>query len=528
MRPRQETDRAAPEPEIGAPSRPQSPASRGLRAGLAAALAAVLLVLAANDSWLLPSLDADGVAWFEAAGSLATRGRALVPVAPWSSADSLAGLDRGPALVPWALAALVETGTRTHVAALWFVAGSVALLVLAAGWAAGGAAGVGGGVLAAAFLLASPMAVEAGTALRPEPLAAAWVLVQLGAMAYRPRGHLAHGAAGSLAWAAHPAGAGALAAAVLWPLLRARPQGGGAAAGAALAAAPAVLLLGAGPAVAWLPSLPPVVGQGVDPAAVGQLLSWAGAGQGGLVGRVLGLLLLAGTGALVFADASATPPVDPTVPWHDPRAPDLVAGHLRRAGWLVLAGLLVGVGLGGASGGLERPGLLLAAPVAVLAGAGVARWAGRAAGASRWVVATVAGGWLLLSGVGAAERHREIRAQGRGVAQARWIEAESIRWLDNRIPRGRSIYASDPWLVVFQTGRATRTLPPAGSSLDGFVQRFGDRPGVVVLVGADTARAEAFSAALPLTRVAADPGAIVLAPDSGAADAGGASSPPSR
>lgn len=498
---------------------PQSPASKGIRAGLFVALAAALMVLAANESWLLPSMDADGVAWFHAAAFLAEGGdQARVPVAHWSASDSLAGLERGPAAVPRAMAAVIRTGARAHVAALWFLAGSMALLVLVAAWVAGGASAVEGGLLAGLLLLASPLAVEAGTALRPEALAAAFVVLQLGAMAYRPRWHVVHGAAGALAWALHPAGAGAVAAAVVWPFLPApaKPAPRGrvrdALPGAILAALPAVVLLVLGPGVPWLPSLPPVLDQGVTLAPLAQLLGWAGAGMAGAAGIVVGLVALAGAAVLIYADAAVTPPVDPSIPWHHPRTPDLVAARARAASLPLLLGLALAASAGGWAGELERSGLLLVAPVAVLVALAATRWITGARGSRRWIVAGGLGAWVLISTLAALGRHGEIRARGRGLAEARWIEAGTVRWLDNQAPRGAVVYASSPYLILFQTGHAVRTIPPPSEGLEAFAAAFALRPGVVVLDGADTVRTPAFSDALGLAPVVRDGQAVILGP----------------
>lgn len=505
--------------------RPQSPASKGIRAGLLVALAAALLVLAANDSWLLPSLDEDGVAYLYAAGSLAAGGEARVPVAAWSAPDSVSGLGAGRSrLVPEAMAVLVRRGIRVHVAGLWVLAASLALLGLVAAWVAGGASSVEGGLVAGVLLLASPMAVEVGTALRPDALAAALTGLQLGLMTYRPRWHPAHGAAGALAWVAHPAGAGAVAVAAVWPFLPGKPPlgprlpgpsrswaGRAGAAGAALL--PGVALLILGPSVAGLPSLPAVMGGGLSARPLAELVRWAGAGVPGIPGITLGLILLAGGATLALLEAVTTPPVDAHTPWDAPRAPDLVASRARAACWLLALGLALGAVVAVPGGGLARPGILPVVPVATLVALAVSRWIQRSPQWQRGVLSGLVGAWILLSGWTALGRAREIRTDGRGLTSAVFLESEAVQWLDNRLPTGWAIYASSPSMVLVQTGRAARSLPDGPEALDDFAVALVRRPGVVVLTGTDTARAETFQARLGFTPVVWEGPSWVLAPE---------------
>lgn len=534
---------AGNDPPVGSrprPPRPQSPASKGLRAGLLGTLAAALLALGANDSWLLPALDPDGVVYLVAAQSLA-RGdpEPRVPVAHWNAEEEARGLGDRPRVIASALAAGIRSGTRGHVAALWLLAASLAALVLAAGWTAGGASGTGGGLLASFLLLASPVAVEAATSLRPEPLAAAAVCLQLGLVAYRPRWHLVHGAAGALAWSLHPAGAGAVAAAAAWPLRPPRRRGasvgrgpshahapGGSgnslgASGPALihavaALAPAVLLLAAGPRLAWLPALPPVLDGSWGAGVFGGAMRWAGAGMAGWTGLALGAAVLALLASAVVLDALSTPHVDPDARWDDPRAGDLVAARTRSAAGLLVLGVgAAAVATGRGGGGLGTPELLLVGPLAVLAGMTAVRWAGRTRGRARAAVVGAVALWLALSSVTALDRAGTIREEGRGLTAARWIDAETIRWLDNRAPPGVVVYASSPHLVLVQTGRPARTLPTPGESFDAFAGAFARRPGVVVLTGADTLRADAFADRLILDRVVRGREGHVLVPRPG-------------
>jgi hypothetical protein len=69
--------------------------------------------------------------------------------------------------------------------------------------------------------------------------------------------------------------------------------------------------------------------------------------------------------------------------------------------------------------------------------------------------------------------------------------------------------------VLVQTGRAARTLPAPGESIDAFAATFARRPGVVVLTGADTLRADAFADRLILDRVVRGREGHVLVPRPG-------------
>jgi len=504
-------------PQVSSSATPQSPGSRGLRAGVVAACAALLLAFSANDSWLLPALDADGVAWTRAAQALAVGETPTVPVGPWSGTSPTSDLSSRGAVVPHLLAAVMDTGVRVHVANLWFAVASLGALALAMGWAGGGAAGTAGGLVAALLMVASPLGVEVATSVGVGALLAALVVAQLGVAAYRPRQALLPGLLAAAAWALSPVGLGAVAAALVWPWVPHLGTGGspGGSAGsgvpprrirrALVSATPSLLLLGLGPLVSWLPS--PRAG------SMGAVLA-----GGGIVpvpshweAVALGLLAVGILGAAV--EARATRPVLPELSWDHPRASDLVAARLRSAAWpMALALLLATAAAGGGGGELSRPWLPLLAVLTTGVGAAAVRWVRRPSGWTRWGVAAGVGLWLLAGSGGAWLQAKEGQEEGRGLTSAVWLESEVVRWLDNQRPRGTAIYASQPFGVVVQTGLAAFTLPPPDAGLAEFAVAFGDRPGTVVLTGPDTLRAARFEAELGATSLVRDELGVLLVP----------------
>ncbi|MEQ9399385.1 MAG: hypothetical protein RJQ04_09435 [Longimicrobiales bacterium] len=305
--------------------------------GLFLALAVALGVLLANDSWLLPALDDRGAEALAAAASLAAGGPATAPVSSWDAPDSPRGVSTGRVALPLLMSRMVRAGIRPHVTGLWVMAGGLAVAVLAVSWVAGGAAGVPGGIAAVALLIGSSAVVRVGTVLGADAASMAATAVLLGAMVYRPRWSVVHGAVAGVAWVLAPVGLGAVLAAGLWPRIRPhRAPGDGGVVRAGIA------WLGAGMAVGAAVALHPLLLPGVPgwggsgPAvAVGGLVGWVGAGLSGPVAMVVAALAAVAVGVLSAADRRATslPPSD--TPWYDPAVRDLLAARARRAGPLV-------------------------------------------------------------------------------------------------------------------------------------------------------------------------------------------------
>ncbi len=323
-----------------APAPAVSPAARGLLPGLFLVLAVAFGVLALNRWWLFPALDETGVRYIAAAPDLAAGRAPAIPLAAWDAASPTSGLEGEGKLMPLLMAVAVRGGARPHVAGLWVLAGSAALAMLALAWVVGGVAGVGGALAMGLLVLCAPPGPAAATLLGPDLLLTALVALLLGAMTYQPRWSAAHGVLAALAWLAHPAGVGAVAAAVVWPAAR-----GGSRhekfRGVALATAAPLLLLAAG--TRWPLLDPPARGASGAALANGLrgLTEAAGAGLGGGGGLLLGVAVFAGLGALTLVEAGSTPtpPADPH--WSDPAAADLLAARFRpAAGLLTLGGLV--------------------------------------------------------------------------------------------------------------------------------------------------------------------------------------------
>ncbi|MGD8322179.1 MAG: hypothetical protein PVJ02_17140, partial [Gemmatimonadota bacterium] len=257
--------------------------------GLFLALLAAFFVLAANDHWLFPALDRTGVLYLDTAPLLAEGSPPEIPVAAWDAPTPVTGLEGQGTLMPLIMAGLVRLGARPHVAGLWIVAAGLGIAVFALSWAAGGVAGVPGAVAAGLLVLVAPLTRDAATALGPDTLLAALVALLAGVMTYQPRWWLLHGAVAALAWLAHPAGVGAVAAVAIWAGARSG-TGSRRVAAAAIGLAPAALLLAAGTLDPLLS--PPVVsgGRGGPAAALGGLARWGAAGHAGPVALTAGLL----------------------------------------------------------------------------------------------------------------------------------------------------------------------------------------------------------------------------------------------
>ena len=493
--------------------RPMSPSSRGLIPGLFLALAAAFAILTLNNHWLLPAVDDDGVAYLVAAPHLAEGQAPAIPIVDFDATEATTGLGNRGTAMPLAMAGIVRTGSRPHVAALWVLALSAALALLTAAWVAGGVAGIPGALVAGLALAGASLTLEAVTAVRPEVLVMALVGLLLGLMTYRPGWSALHGVPAALAWLAHPVGVGAVAAAVLWPLRRTRRRRDVAA--TALAAFPAVVLLalpGLLHGTLVPPGLPGLTEAGPASAVAG-LLGWLGAGFGGVPGPLLGLLVAIAVVAMVLFDVRTTPTPAPDVHWSDPAASDALAAALRPAAGLLLLGLGAAAVLTAKTGGaLTRPWAPMALPLAVLATSAAVRLARRGSGARSVLPAAVLIVWMSVSSVNAVLAFRDIRAEGRGHTAKVWVQSEVIRWLDNRSKSYQVLYATDPALVLFQTQRIARGMPSDSERHAAFVARFRMEPGPVVLTGDGTGEAEALMAELGLVEIVRAPEGRILVP----------------
>ena len=491
-----------------------SPSSRGIVPGLFLALAAAFAILTLNSHWLLPAVDDDGMAYLVAAPQLAAGQAPDIPLVTWDAADPTTGLeDRGTAM-PLTMAALMGTGRRAYVTALWLLAVSAGLAVLTAAWVGGGVAGIPGALAAGLALAASPLMIEAVTAIRPEVLVMAMVGLQLGLMTYRPRWSVLHGIPAAVAWLAHPVGLGAVAAALVWPLREKRdPRSLGA---AALAAIPSIGLLATGSVMHGTlvpPGLSGPSAAGAWSAAVG-ILRWAGTGLGGFIGPVFGLVVAVAILGLVLADLLGTQDPPPDVHWSDPAAADALAMHLRpAAGILVLALGAAAVLTAGSGSGFAQPWAPMALPLTVLAASSAIRRGQGRSGAKSLVPVAVLVAWLSMSSVNAVLTFRTIRAEGRGHTAAVWVASEVIRWVDNRSAPYPLLYASEPALILLQSGRSARGIPSPGANRADFVESFRAHPGPIVLSGTARDQAESLAAELGMVQAVTTEEGIILIPD---------------
>jgi len=491
-----------------------SPSSRGLVPGLFLALAAALGVLGVNAHWLFPAQGETGVRYFVSAPVLA---RGETPLTPWVPAgataprDALAGRGR---LMPALMASLIRQGAKPHVSALWVLAGSAALAVLALAWVAGGVAGMPGAVAATLALLASPLTVEAVTTLGPDALLAALTALLLGTLTYRPRTSVLHGTVGVLGWMAHPAGVGLVAVSMVWPFSRGsgertRPGRLGAAGAAAL---PAVVVLAAG---AWHPLLALPRGHGGGLPAFGAVfrgaLAFLGARLPGAWGTAVGAAALLLLARLVVLEARRTPPPPAGVHWSDPAAADALALAFRPAAALVALGIVVGSGAAGSGEALSAPWFAAGVPLAALGGTGVVRWARRRPGPGRWLPTAFLGLWIAASALASRRDLLHLRETGRGYTAAHWVASPLIRWIDNASAPYAVLWTDQPALILLQTGRPSRGLSLGGADdLDAFASAFAAAPGAVVLTGPDLPRAEAVAQRLGLRVLVEDPFGRVL------------------
>lgn len=505
-----------------------SPSSKGVIPGLFLALVAAVAVLAMNGSWLLPAVDDTGAAYLVSVPMIATGAAPVLPWAPWDSSEPTSELeDRGSAL-PLMMAALMRVKPSAHIVGLWAMALSASALFFAVGWVAGGVAGMSGALVAGLLLGVSGPIVALATTIRPELLAMALVALQLGMMTYQPRWSLAHGLLGAMCWLAHPVGAGAVAAAVLWPF--ARPRGGPRrvlAAGAALL--PTVVLFASSPLLHGLLKPPSLgafrtgLGTGILE-TTGGLLVWAGGGFAGPAGLALGLLVVVGATAWVLLEARATPTPPADVHWSDPAAPDLLAESFRpAAGLLALALVLPALaGVGGSAGSLGTGWTPVLVPTAALLAAAVTRSLRRHLRPAVIAGAGVLALWMIASGWTATAHLQDVHRIGRGHTAAVWIESKVIRWVDNRSRAFPTIYASSPALLIIVSGQPTRGLPAEPGDLDAFAEHFRRHPGALVVTGTppEGLQVSDYLGALDVTPLVDAPEGTVLVPRGAAASGG--------
>ncbi|MEM7415110.1 MAG: hypothetical protein AAF389_06415 [Gemmatimonadota bacterium] len=494
-----------------------SPSSRGIVAGLFMAGVAALFTLSANQGWLLPSLDEDGAELLAGVPAIHGVDGTLWADGPRSVSEEWDGVDRYPlagqgVAMAATMAGLLAVRPQPHVTALWTLAGSAALLMLFLGWAVGGAAGIHGALLAGAMLGGSTVTVGLATSLRPELMAMALVAFQLGLFAYQPRWSFAHGFVGVLTLLVHPAGWGALAAAVGIAWIG-RDSRNDAKRATAAAGAPVVVLVLAVALIPWATAsavLPSEAGLTSALTVVAGVATFLGGGWG-LPSMIVGPVVGVGALVLVLVEWVDTPAVFEAVEWNDPRAPDALAEHLRvgalaQIGALLLAGVLVG----DSATGLGRAGALAVVPLVALAATASARHLVRVRGRS--VVSIVLAAWAAVSIVSAGQALERIKEDGRGLTHRRWVSSEVIRWVDNRSSGVPAFYSDEPALLYVQSGEHGIRLPTHPSDVPDFAAAFAARPGALVVTDASPIPATEYARALDLAVAVESAEGMVLLP----------------
>lgn len=473
---------------------------------------AALFTLSANQGWLLPSVDEGGAAYLEAAVQITSDAELVAPWSSWDGGSEPLLEGRGLAL-PHLMASLLPLRPQPHVVALWSLAGSFAVLLLFVGWTAGGAGGIQGALLSGLLLAASPLAFELATSIRPELLAMAFIAFQLGLFTYQPRWSVVHGAVGALAWLAHPAGIGAVLAAVAlaWWSRDTRPAALRASLGAVASSIVLVLVIAStgGGAVA---ALYPGSGAGVDYLLDGVtgLLRHAGGGWGAL-SVAIGLGVVGGTALLVVLEWVDSPAVLEDVDWKDERASDRLAELLRPAAVCQFIALgLVSLLSGRGADSLGAPWALALVPATILAGTAVTRYAGRWGWRSVPVVA--AGVWLAGSGFASQRTLHAIQTDGRGLTHRSWVSSEVIRWVDNRSDGVDVFYSDEPALLQIQSGERARRLPARVDDLEAFARAFASAPGALIVTTESALGVEDFVTVLDLSVAEETPEGTVLLP----------------
>ncbi len=485
--------------------RPRSPAATGITIGLVLALAAALSVLVANQSWLLPSLDDEGVTAIVGGAALAQGQSPTVRVADFDAPFAWRAVAPGHAILPVGIGWLGRHGVRSHIAGLWVMAGGLALTVLGVSWLAGGAAGLGGALVAVALLIVSPVTAEVVTTLDMTSATMAGMALLAGALVYRPGGSLLHGVIAAACWALSPVGAGGALAAAAWPWVRPGP---GRPAQSAAAAAPSLALPALGAIIPGVPALAIQPG-GASAEALSGFARWAGAGMDGSAGVAIALLVGVATAALLAHDRRMTELPPPDTLWHDPAARDVLAVHAWRVLPLVAACVGLSAFLFGSS---ERSGLVAAPPVAALLGLLIARAFVRSDAPRRVALTLGALTWLTASGWAGRARLVAIQTEGADHTARVWVDSPVIRFLDNQVPGGAAIYADQPLLVLLQTGRPVLDLEGALPRLDDLATALLRTPGVLALTGADREAWRLLAPSLGLTPVVDAEEGMVLAP----------------
>jgi 4-amino-4-deoxy-L-arabinose transferase-like glycosyltransferase len=503
--------------------------------------AAFALALAVTDP-PGPGLDPDAMAYLGAAASLARAGRYDVPAAKWASADSVSPLTHFPPGFPTTIAIPVRLGMAPAQGARLVVALAAFATVTIAAWTVGAAVGAWAGTLAAILRVATPALVDAHLSVLSEPLFLACVTAATALMArpaapeWTPTGGrraLALGAVGAAAALVRYAGISVPAAAALWLLLeRTTARRSARLRNAALAAAPALVLLGAwgarnallGGVGAREPRapLPYLAGFGQDlglgartlrdwlaPLVEPERVQWLAAGA------ALLLVVLLVAAALRRAEIAGTDDGTRRAVSVPPVTRVFAAAGLLLAAYVgeLIASRLFVYGTIPFDERILAPVILL---VELAVAAALGGWwprrrrplggAGRVAALGLRIAAAVAvAAWLAGSVALTSRNVAYVVANGSDFAGAQWRESPLLAYVRARA-RDRVLYSNWPAAIWFHTGRAARDLPSTLDSvtLAAFAGRLAATGGVVVAFDApspDVAPPDSIARRLRLRRV---------------------------
>jgi len=431
-----------------------APSRRRLLA-LAIFVLGALLVLEINDSPLLPGAHADSVEYMEAARSL-VEGRGLsIPMAPWSSPDTLAPLSHFPPGPSLAMASVMwATGVRPDLAALWIMAlaagatlGLVFLLVSATeGWLVG--------LLSALTVAALPPFVMVHATIWSEPLYLPLLLLTLTLLVRFPRRPGPAGLVAAASVLVRYLGLATVASVGLWTFRNTRSWRKallGMAPGLGVFAAWSLLTRVRGGSVrtlgAFIAPLSDTLAQLPE-----MVRFWLAPGLPLLVA----VALLAG---VFVANLQAR---------KDLRGPlwVLIVTHL---GMILISRLLVDHRIP-FDGRILLPVLvLLMIPVVP------ALWKRPRFGPLFLLV------WMGWVGSQDVQGVRTAQAVGLYYTDARWLGSGLLPWLAEET-EGTRIYSNEPGFVAFRLGRSARFLPLKTQKLDDFLRAWEERPGAVLVL----------------------------------------------
>ncbi|MDT8367846.1 MAG: hypothetical protein RQ745_01470 [Longimicrobiales bacterium] len=428
---------------------------------LAAAVVTALTVATINASWLTPGASPTAVEHIHAAEAMARGEAPSIPITPWSSESTRAGLTRYPPGMAAGIAATMRTfGVRSHVAGVWMMAFGAGAVVGISFLMASALGGLAGGGVALLLLATTPAWTTLHLVLGSESVYLAIALAGVWLLIRSPHRHLVHGVLSALSVMVHFAGVAGTATAVVRALHGSGPRRHRAV-NALAAGLPTVIVL-----TAWWVFLR--------------------RGTGDLPGPGVSTFVL-----MTIAAGLAAVAVDRGVGRRgaeSPRRRAVAVSGAYAGAWG--AALLTQRLLGDASVTIDTRHF---APVLVLAtlGAGVAvahlvRSRGWAIGVPV-SIAVVA--WSLIGIREARVRVTDTNAGGIHYTDRDLVQDISLAWVFAESDDYIRVYSNEPHLLVFHGDRTASLLPERGEDLDAFEARFRADPSPVVVVTPASERA---------------------------------------